>query len=62
MNGKKPNFLKNSQFLKSYYEQPNLYVNAPSCHVNLLELLRYAKKHNKRISDLSADEVNNFSI
>lgn len=62
MNGKKPNFLKNSQFLKSYYEQPNPYVNVPSCHVNLLELLRYAKKHKKRISDLSAEEVSKFAI
>lgn len=62
MNGKKPNFLKESQLPKSYYEQPNPYVNAPSCHVNLLELSRYAKKYKKRIVDLSAEEVEKFSI
>lgn len=44
MNGKKPNFFKDSQFFKSYYEQPNSYMDVPSCHVNLLELSRYAKK------------------
>ena len=47
---------------KSYYETPNLYVNAPSCHVNLLELSRYAKKTKKRLVDLSADEVDKFVI
>lgn len=62
MNGKTPNFLKDSQFLKSYYEQLNPYVNAPSCHVNLLEMSRYAKKHKKCLVDLSAEEVNNFFI
>ena len=59
---KTPNFLKDSQFLKSYYEQPNPYVNAPSCQVNLLEMSRYAKKHKKCLVDLSAEEVNNFFI
>ena len=43
MNGTKPRFMKNSEVNQSYYEQPNPYVNAPSCHVNLLELSRYAK-------------------
>lgn len=62
MSGMKPNFLKRSQLNPSYYEQPNPYVNAPSCHVNLLELSRYAKKTKKRLVDLSADEVDKFAI
>ena len=44
LNGTKPRFMENSVVNQSYYEQPNPYVNAPSCHVNLLELSRYAKK------------------
>lgn len=62
MNEIKPNFLKGSQLNPSYYEQPNPYVNAPSCHVNLLELSRYAKKSGKRLIDLSSEEVNKFVI
>ena len=34
----KPNFYKEVQLTSSYYKQPNPYVNAPSCHVNLLKL------------------------
>lgn len=62
MNGIKSNFLKESQLPADYYKQPDPYVNAPSCHVNLLEMSRYAKKYKKRIADLSAEEVNNFFI
>lgn len=62
MNGIKPNFLKESQLTPDYYRQPNPYVNALSCHVNLLELSRYAKKYKKRLTDLSAEEVSKFAI
>lgn len=62
MSGMKPNFLKGSRLNPSYYEPPNPYVNAPSCHVNLLELSRYAKKTKKKLVDLSADEVDKFTI
>ena len=47
---------------KGYYETSNLYVNAPSCHVKLLELSRYARKKGKKLADLSQDEVNQFLI
>jgi hypothetical protein len=40
MNGTKPRFLDDESIDSSYYEQPNLYRNAPSCNVNLLELSR----------------------
>ena len=62
MNGIKPNFLKVSQLTSDYYKKPNPYMDAPSCHVNLLEMSRYAKKYKKRIADLSAEEVNTFSM
>ena len=62
MNGTKPRFLNNSTLHQNYYEQPNPYVNAPSCHVNLLELSRYAKKHGKELSELTQKEIQRFSI
>ena len=62
MNGTKPRFIKNSEVNQSYYEQPNPYVNAPSCHVNLLELSRYAKKCGKKLVELTQEEVKKFSI
>jgi hypothetical protein len=54
--------LENETDAPSYYEQPNPYVNAPSCHVNLLELSRYAKRCGKKLVDLTHDEVKQFSI
>ena len=62
MNGTKPRFMKNSEVNQSYYEQPNPYVNAPSCHVNLLELSRYAKECGKKLVELTQEEVKKFSI
>lgn len=61
MNGMKPNFIvENLQ--SNYYEKPNPYVNAPSCHVDLLELSRYAKKREKKLVELTKEEVNKFAI
>lgn len=62
MNGTKPRFMENSIVNQSYYEQTNPYVNAPSCHVNLLELSRYAKKCGKKLVELTQEEVKKFSI
>ncbi len=62
MNGTKPKFLENSNPSRSYYETPNPYENAPSCHVNLLELSRYAKKCGKKLVELTQDEVKRFTI
>ena len=62
MNGTKPRFLENEAIAPSYYEQPNPYVNAPFCHVNLLELSRYAKKCGKKLIELTQEEVKRFSI
>lgn len=46
----------------SYYEPPDPYKNAPSCHVNLLDLSRYAKKHGVAIKDLSEEDIKKFKI
>lgn len=55
MNGPRPEFMENAILAQSYYEQPNPYVNAPSCHVNLLELSRYAKRCGKKLAgDISS--------
>ena len=62
MNGMKPRFIEGSVLRKEYYEQPDPHVNAPSCNVNLLELSRYAKKHNKKLVELTREEVYRFSI
>lgn len=62
MNGMKPKFMENRVIAPSYYEQPDPYTNAPSCHVNLLELSRYAKQCGKKLVDLTLEEVKNFSI
>lgn len=62
MNGMKPKFLENVQLNQEYFQCPNPYINAPSCHVNLLELSRYAKKNEKRLIDLTKEEVQQFAI
>ena len=62
MNGTKPKFMENLVIATIYYEQNDPYVNAPSCHVNLLELSRYAKQCGKRLVELTQEEVRNFSI
>lgn len=54
--------MKKAVLSEGYYETPNTYVNAPSCHVNLLELSRYARKKGKKLADLSQDEVNQLLI
>lgn len=61
MNGTRPKFLS-GKMNSGYYEKPNPYVNAPSCHVNLLKLSRYAKQKGKKLSELSKEEVKRFSI
>ena len=62
MNGTKPKFMENSTMNPSYFEKPNPYVNAPSCHVNLLELSRFAKQCGKKLIELTQEEVKKFSI
>lgn len=56
----KPKFLDNKTVRDGYYETPNPYVNAPSCNINLVELSRYAKNNDKKLVDLTAEEVKKF--
>lgn len=62
MNELKPRFLEGDAVHAGYYEKPNPYVNAPSCHVNLLEMSRYAKRNRKKLVELTREEVKQFSI
>ena len=62
MNGTIPEFLNGAKLDSSYYETPDPYKNAPSCHVNLLELSRYAKKIGKKLVELTETEVSQFVI
>ena len=57
MKGTRPKCMENQILAQSYFEQPNLYVNAPSCHVNLLELSGYAKRCGKNLVELTQEEV-----
>ena len=52
----KPKFLEDIP--PGYYEDP--YKTTPVCKVNLLELSRYARKVDKKLVDLTKDEVERF--
>lgn len=57
---KKPKFLDGVELLASYYQSPDPYNDAPDCEISLLALSRYARSRNKRIIDLSCEEVLQF--
>lgn len=57
---KKPKFLDGVELPASYYQSPDPYNDAPDCEISLLELSRYARSRNKRIIDLSCEEVLQF--
>ena len=52
----KPKFLEDIP--PGYYEDP--YKTTPVCKVNLLELSRYARKVDKKLVDLTKEEVERF--
>lgn len=56
-----PKFMEDQAIPLSYYEQPNPYIDVPSCHINLLELSRYAKRCGKKLVELTREEVEKFS-
>ncbi len=77
MNGMKPNFIKNRDDSENnliyytnnlsvssdfYYGEIDPYKVSPSCHINLLELSRYAHKLGKKLVDLTQEEINMFVI
>lgn len=53
----KPEFLENEELPPSYNETPDPYKDAPGCHINLLELSRYARKIGKKLIELTKEEV-----
>ena len=59
---RKTNTMNKPKFLEDippgYYEDP--YKTTPVCKVNLLELSRYARKVDKKLVDLTKDEVERF--
>lgn len=57
---KRPKFLDGMELPASYYQPPDPYNDAPSCEISLLALSRYARSKNKRITDLSCEEVLRF--
>ena len=62
MNGTIPKFHEGRELPPGYYAVPNPYVKPPSCGVDLLELSRYARKNDKKLVDLTREELNMFSI
>ena len=62
MSRMEPKFWENEMVQQNYYEKPNPYVTAPSCHVNLLLMSRYARECGKKLMELTAEEVKKFSI
>ena len=53
----KPVFLKNKTLPENYYSLPYPCRSFPSCHVDLLNLSRYAKEHDKKLVDLTEAEI-----
>lgn len=56
----RPVFLDDIKLLPSYEKAPDPYCDAPSNGVSLLKLSRYASSRNKKITDLSIEEVLQF--
>lgn len=56
-----PKFLEEAKMPSRYYEKPDPYRDLPACNINLLELSRYAKKHQKKMVELTTEEVALFA-
>lgn len=56
----KPKFLDGVELPASHYQSPDPYNDAPDCEISLLALSKYARSRNKRITDLSCEEVLQF--
>lgn len=66
MNGTKPmeipKFLEGESLPAGYYDEPNPYVSAPSCNIDLPALSKYARSIDKSITDLTKEEVRRFAM
>lgn len=56
----KPKFLDGVELPATYYQSPDPYNDAPDCEISLLALSKYVRSRNKRITDLSCEEVLQF--
>ena len=56
----KPKFLDGVELPATYYQSPDPYNDAPDCEISLLALSKYVRSRNKRVTDLSCDEVLQF--
>ena len=59
-NVKIPKFLEGEPLPKGYFEAPNPYADPPSRKVKLGELVKYAKENEKKVFDLTKEEVSMF--
>ncbi|WP_244536449.1 hypothetical protein [Fibrobacter sp. UWB7] len=48
--------------MEAYRATPDPYKDAPSMHVNLLELSRYAEKIGKPMFELTKEEIDQFRL
>ena len=55
-----PKFLEGKPLPEGYFDPVDPYKSAPSCNIDLGKLAAYAKKNNKTMWELTADEVKMF--
>ena len=59
-NVKIPKFLEGEPLPKGYFEAPNPYSEPPTRKVKLGELVKYARENEKKVFDLTKEEVSMF--
>lgn len=62
MDSNLPNFLKGKTISQDYYDISDPYKSIPTFNVNLREMAKYTRKNGKKLVDLTAEEVNQFSV
>ena len=51
-----------AESMEAYRATPDPYKDAPSMHVNLLELSRYAERVGKPMCELTKEEIDQFRL
>lgn len=54
-----PKFYEGEELPRKYFEPIDI-NNPPKCYLKLREVTKYAKEHNKEISDLTREEIMMF--
>ncbi len=62
MNGMSENKMVLAESSASYIATPDPYKDAPSMHLDLPNLSRYADSLGKKVMDLSTEEIEKFRI